>query len=207
MLKPLSRVQQKVFAKLRDYQQRKGQLPELSEFAREFGIHYVSLRQHLEALAKKGYLTFEGRGRGRSPLLELPPALTGVPVLGQIPAGPLSDAFAEAEGFLPLRGYQNSHFALRVQGDSMADLIQDGDIVLFKQQHRPDYAGQICAVRIEGSEVTLKYLEPQESRYLLKPHNPHYPSLEVEADALQIDGVYQGLLRGELVWALLKDSN
>ncbi len=206
-MKPLSTVQQKVFNKLREYKRKKGTMPDLSGLAREMGIHYVSLKQHLEALAKKGYLHFEGRGRGRSPLIDLPAELTGVPVLGTIPAGPLSEAFTEAESFLPLTGFHDDHFALRVKGNSMADLIQDGDIVLFERRNRPERSGQICAVRVEGSEVTLKYLDIEKDSFILRPHNPEYPTVKVATRELLVEGIYQGLLRGEVAWALLKDKN
>jgi repressor LexA len=206
-MKPLSTVQQKVFNKLREYKRKKGTMPDLSGLAREMGIHYVSLKQHLEALSKKGYLQFEGRGRGRSPIIDLPAELTGVPVLGSIPAGPLSEAFEDAESFLPLTGFHDDHFALQVKGDSMADLIQDGDIVLFERRNRPQRSGQICAVRVEGSEVTLKYLDIEKDGVILRPHNPEYPTVKVPSKELQVEGIYQGLLRGEVAWALLKDKN
>jgi predicted ArsR family transcriptional regulator len=41
----------------------------LSDLAREFGIHYVSFKQHLEALDRKGLITFQSRGRGRTPIV------------------------------------------------------------------------------------------------------------------------------------------
>jgi repressor LexA len=206
-MKPLSTVQQKVFNKLRDYKRRTGDLPDLSSFARELGIHYVSLKQHIEALAKKGYLTFEGRGRGRSPIVNLPAELTGIPVLGSIPAGPLTEAVSDAESFLPLTGFHEQHFALRVQGNSMADLIQDGDIVMFEQRQSVR-SGEICAVRVEGSEVTLKYVDfTTKDVYTLRPHNPEYKPIKVPVKDLEITGVYKGLLRGELALAILQDKN
>lgn len=203
----LSSMQRKVYDRLREHFQRNGELPELSDFARSLGMHYVSLKQHLAALHKKGYLTFESRGRGRSPLLALPADATGIPVLGSIPAGPLSEAASFADGYLPLHGLRDGHFALRVQGDSMADLIQDGDVVLF--QKRPtSRSGEICAVRVHDSEVTLKYLDRLgDGRFALRPHNPDYPTVEVEAAELTVEGVYQGLLRGELLKVLVQDVN
>ncbi|MFS8640204.1 MAG: hypothetical protein LOD90_05230 [Symbiobacteriaceae bacterium] len=80
----LSPTQERVYARLLEHQRRTGRLPELSDLARQLGIHYVSLRQHLEALHKKGYLEFESRGRGRSPYLALPPQATGIPADRQI---------------------------------------------------------------------------------------------------------------------------
>lgn len=199
-------MQQKVLSRLSDHKRKTGELPELSELARELGMHYVSLKQHLEALAKKGYLTFISRGRGRSPIIELPAGLTGIPLLGHIPAGPLSEAFSHAESFLPLNGFHHDYFALRVQGDSMADLIQDGDAVLLRRG-QPERSGEICAVRAFDSETTLKYVDWRSPKlYTLRPHNPQYPTVDVAADDLHIDGVYKGLVRGEILWALLESS-
>lgn len=203
----LSPMQRKVYERLRDHYGRSGELPELSEFARQLGVHYVSLKQHLEALDKKGFLVFESRGRGRSPRLELPAEATGIPVLGSIPAGPLSEAVAHAEAYLPLGGLREGRFALRVHGDSMADLIQDADVVLLEKR-QPTRSGEICAIRLEESDVTLKYLDfAGKGRFVLRPHNPAYPAAEVEARDLTIEGVYTGLLRGDVLEALLQDAS
>jgi repressor LexA len=206
-MQPLSPQQTKVFERLREHQQRHGGAPELSAFARGLGITYVTLKQHLEALDRKGWLRFEGRGRGRSPVLTLPAAATGVPVLGAIPAGPLAEAAVDAEGYLPLPGLGARWFALRVHGDSMADLIQPDDVVLF-ERGTPARDGLVCAVRLDEDDVTLKYLDRDgPGRYVLRAHNPAYPARRVPAAALQIDGVYRGLLRGDVLDALLLDPD
>lgn len=205
--RPLSPAQRRVYERLLEHQRRAGASPELAEFARSLGIHYVSLRQHLEALNDKGYLRFQSRGRGRSPTLELPEGATGIPLLGEVPAGPLSLAGAHAEAYLPsIAGGGSSAplFALRVHGDSMADLIQDQDVVLLAQRP-PERSGEICAVRVEDEEVTLKYLDRLSGgRYALRPHNPDFPTLEVAGSLLSVDGVYRGLLRGSVAEALLR---
>lgn len=199
----LSAMQQKVYDRLTEHHRRSGEMPELSLLARELGMHYVSLKQHLEALARKGFLTFESRGRGRSPLLALPAQATGVPVLGEIPAGPLSQAVAHAEAYLPLAGLARARFALRVQGDSMADLIQHHDVVVFEKR-QPHRSGEICAVRVGDSEVTLKYLDNLGAgRFVLRPHNEAYPLTEAGATEITVEGVYLGLLRGDVLDALL----
>lgn len=201
----LPKMQRKVYQRLCEFQEHNGRAPELSALARELNIHYVSLRQHLEALHRKGFLVFESRGRGQSPRLELPLCATGVPVLGRIPAGPLSEAFSEAEGYLPL-GNATEHFALRVSGQSMADLIQDGDIVLFRKG-QPERNGQICAVRVGESDVTLKYLDIGEGGTVtLRPHNSSYDLVQVDAAEVVIEGVYLGLVRGQLIGALYHEA-
>lgn len=196
-------MQSKVYDRLLEHYRRSGDLPELSRLARELNVHYVSLKQHLEALSRKGYLVFESRGRGRSPHLSLPAQATGIPVLGEIPAGPLSEGIELAEAYLPLAGLPRARFALRVQGDSMADLIQAGDVVVFEKR-QPYRSGEICAVRLGESDVTLKYLDELEpGRYALRPHNPDYPVTEVAASEVTVEGIYLGLLRGDVVGALL----
>ena len=204
-MQPLSPQQRKVFERLRDHQRRAGETPELSAFARTLGIHYVSLKQHLLALDRKGYLRFESRGRGRSPRLTLPDAATGVPLLGAIPAGPLGDAAAHADGVLRVPGLAADHFALRVEGDSMAEALQDGDLVILAQR-APRRSGEICALRVDDDEVTLKYLDGVGTAELtLRPHNPAYPTVRVAAERVRVDGLYRGLLRGEAATALLHD--
>src|SRR5690606_21725481 len=100
----LTPTQGRVYQRLVEHHARTGALPELSELARSLGIHYVSLRQHLEALKRKGHIEFESRGRGRSPFLALPAGATGIPVLGDIPAGPFDAAAAHPEAYLPFSG-------------------------------------------------------------------------------------------------------
>ena len=96
----LSPMQRKVFDRLCAHKERTGSLPELSALARELGIHYMSLRQHLQALDAKGQLVFQSRGRGQSPHLELPLRATGVPVVGSIPAGLAARSVTGARGLL-----------------------------------------------------------------------------------------------------------
>lgn len=199
----------------------RGELPELAQVARHFGISYPTLREHLESLAAKGLLTLESRGPGRAPRLALGSGdvagrgvagqgaggaasrAVGVPLFGEIAAGLPAGAYPEPEGRLALRGLEGG-FALRVRGDSMADRIQEGDVVLL-QPGRPRRSGQVCAVRVDEDETTLKYLEWSGSpvRYTLRPHNPAYPTLRVDPESLHIDGVFHSLLRGKVVEQLL----
>lgn len=172
--------------------------------AAAFGVTDTTVREHLQAIARKGYLEFRSRGHGRPPHVRLLTA--GVPVLGHIAAGPLSEALEFPEGYLKLPSYPGL-FGLRVHGNSMADEVKDGDIVLLKK--RPHRSGEICAVRIDGSEATLKYLDlyvDRPERVLLRPHNPAYKALEVAARQVVVDGVFSGLLRGEVIDDLMQGA-
>ncbi|MEX2536276.1 MAG: S24 family peptidase [Trueperaceae bacterium] len=185
----------------------RGELPDLAEVARVFDIRYSTLRGHLEALAGKGHLNLESRGPGRSPRLILRRRPGGIPLFGEIAAGLPAGAYPDPEGHLALRGLEGG-FALRVRGDSMAERIQEGDVVLL-QRGQPQRSGEICAVRVGTDETTLKYLDWSGSprRYTLRPHNPDYPTLLVDPGALHIDGLFRSLLRGEVVEQLLVEGS
>jgi repressor LexA len=205
-LKSLSKGQERVYTRLKQWWQQRGAQPSLRELAGSLGISYPSLRQHLEALEGKGYLKLQSQGRGRPPILTLGQVGLGVPLLGNIPAGPLSEALAHPEGYLALP-FGEDHFALRVTGDSMADLIQPGDVVVLRRTQVPVF-GAICAVRVAGSEATLKYLARggDPSTFVLRAHNPAYPEVDVAAEEVVIDGVYRGLLRGEVASLLIQEG-
>ncbi len=179
----------------------------MTDLAAELGIHLVTLKEHLAALEKKGFIRYEPRGMGRSPVIRLKPE-QGIPLVGEIPAGPLSEALAQPEGYLALAA-KPGRFALRVHGDSMAEFIQDGDVVLLDKR-LPARSGEVCALRINGSEVTLKYLEwrGQKPRtYTLRAHNPSYPMQKVKAGELVVEGVFFSLIRGGLVHELLSEES
>ena len=207
-MQKLSSQQAKVYARLRRAWEEHGSQPGLYDLARDLGIDYTTLRQHLRALETKGFLSFQSQGHGKPPMLRLLRPLQAVPVLGHIPAGPLSEALAHPEGYLRLANLTDDYFGLYVQGDSMADHLQDGDLVLL-QQGKPSRSGEICAVRLDHTEVTLKYVDWKGSRakgLTLRPHNPTYPTLEVTAKEIAIDGVYRGSFRGEPIKLLVQEA-
>jgi repressor LexA len=180
--------------------------PSPAELARELGVHITTFIQHMKALERKGYLQLESRGVGKAPairLLHRPEAL-GVPIIGDIAAGSLQEAFAYPEGYLNIPN-RPDYFALRVRGQSMADLIQEGDIVLLKKSQPK--SGDICAVRVDNSEVTLKYLDlsPGRKHARLRAHNPAFDTLTVSRAHIQVDGVFSALLRGDII-DILEDS-
>ena len=197
----LTRQQARLWAALQKQEANGG--VKLAELARDLGIHIVTLSEHLQVLAKKGYLDVTGHGRGRSPSVRL--LRSGVPLIGYIQAGSLAEALEYPEGYLRLP-YHSGKFGLRVEGNSMADAIQDGDVVVL--QKRPYKSGEVCAVRVDNSDATLKYLDLylEKGTALLRPHNPAHPTLELETHRIAVDGVFAGLLRGDLINDMLEGN-
>ena len=188
---------------------RDGRLPDLAELARRFEIRYPTLREHLAALEAKGHLRITSRGPGRSPDVRLLGGVAGggVPVYGEIAAGLPIGTYPEPEGYLRLPGMVEG-FALRVRGDSMADRIEEGDVVLLTRG-LPQRSGEICALRVGDDEATLKYLEwtgQRPSHYRLRPHNPAYTTLQIPAGEVHVDGVFRSLLRGRVVQDLMTEG-
>ena len=165
-----------------------------------------SLAPTLRIMVRNGFLALHGGGaQGRSRLVRLTPkgrlalALGGIPLLGSIPAGPLTEALAEPETILDEREllpYREGDFLLRVKGDSMiGDGILDGDKVLLRPQVEAR-DGEIAAVLVgDAHEATLKRIFRKGAKVILRASNPKYPDLAVPAATVKVAGVFRGLIR------------
>jgi repressor LexA len=89
-----------------------------------------------------------------------------------------------------------THFALRVQGDSMIDAgIEDGDHVIVRQQDSAS-PGDIV-VALLGEEVTVKRLQQKGSALFLEAANVAYAPIPLtrQSSSPRILGVVVGLYR------------
>lgn len=82
---------------------------------------------------------------------------------------------------------------IKVKGDSMIDAgIHDGDVVVVEKKGGAN-AGDIV-VAILDNEFTLKRLEREKGRFVLRPENKAYPIIRPKGD-LEIFGVVVGQFR------------
>ncbi len=87
----------------------------------------------------------------------------------------------------------SSTVLIRVKGDSMQDAgILDGDLVVVEKRASAQ-KGEIV-VAIVDNQFTLKRLDLEAGRFVLKPENKAYPVIRPEG-ALEIFGVMVGLVR------------
>ena len=87
----------------------------------------------------------------------------------------------------------SSTMLIPVRGDSMIDAgIHDGDIAVVVKRNLAN-PGDIV-VAIVDNEFTLKTLDKERGKYILRPANPAYPVIRPQG-TLEIFGVLTGLIR------------
>ncbi len=149
------------------------------------------IQSRLEHLRTKGYIEWnEGKARTIRILRTIK---QGVPILGMIAAGGLIEPFSDAVEQLDFSDLSlpPQTYALQVTGDSMIeDLIADGDLVFLRPVLEPNHLrnGTIVAARVDGHGTTLKRFYRQGDLITLKPANPKYNPIEVNAIQVQVQG-------------------
>lgn len=200
--------------------QHSGRFPLVRELAQELGlVGESSLTRMLDALEQDRYIVKQGGGQERhrriytltrkaQSILPDLSALLRVPLLGDIPAGPLAEAIAEAieecAEWIDLGDglrVQAGDFFLTVKGDSMiGDGILPGDRVLLRPGIQVNN-GEIAGVQIRRDtgafDSTLKHVHcrPNDDTVGLRASNPAYEEIVVAAEDVEVVGVYRGLLR------------
>lgn len=177
-----------------------GRMPSYREMAVALGVSAVgTVQDHVHALVDAGHLERETIG-GKT-LLKIAEArrvpAVGVPILGEVAAGSLQDAYEVSLGTLPLSpeflpsslksksaSAGDSLFALRVKGDSMIDAgIHAKDFVIV-QRGATVRNGDIVVASVRG-EATVKEIQmPKRSGdpLILIPHNSRLKPIEVTPD-------------------------
>jgi SOS-response transcriptional repressor LexA/transcriptional regulator with XRE-family HTH domain len=116
------------------------------------------------------------------------------PVLGDVAAGYGHMAVEDWTGDridVPASWLHGRHpedyFVLRVSGDSMYPIYQDGDLVLVLRQDTMDHSGQIGVVIYDDDKATLKRVEyvMGEDWMKLSPINPQYPPITITDERLE----------------------
>lgn len=99
-----------------------------------------------------------------------------IPILGTIPAGIPIEAIEETLGVEEITyemSKSGAFFALKVRGDSMSPMIENGDILIIRQQENFE-SGDICVVMINGNDATIKKVKRDEYGIMIIPINQKY---------------------------------
>ncbi len=209
-MKTLSRRQQAILQFIERFLDENDYPPTIRDIQSELDISSTSVVDYnLKALEARGLIRrnsniargieLVNRGVGRRNVV-------AIPVIGQIAAGlPIpvpgdlegSDATESVElgaSLVPNSG--QGLFALRVKGHSMVDaLINDGDVVVLKQQETCENGETVAVWLKDERETTLKrfYLEGDQVR--LQPANTSMAPIYTPAQNVEVQGRVVTVLR------------
>ncbi|PZR96329.1 MAG: repressor LexA [Candidatus Chloroheliales bacterium] len=209
----LSQRQRQVWQFIAKWSYNKGYPPTYREIAEGLKMASVStVVYHLDALVKKGYLRrTDNAARSIELLIQPIPALprneqpkpisaavVRVPIAGDIAASPPIQAHPERGEYLslPIAMLNGNHdaYILRVRGWSMVEAgIGDGDLVLIQPTDIADN-GEIVVACLDN-DVTLKRFYREGHQVTLRPANPNYQPIQVNAAQVRIQGRLMCVIR------------
>lgn len=99
-----------------------------------------------------------------------------IPVVGRVVAGIPIDAIEDVIDWedIPYRLSKTGvFFGLKVKGDSMSPRIQEGDVLIVRQQEDAE-SGDIVIAQINGDQACVKRLLKQSDGIVLQSFNPTY---------------------------------
>lgn len=189
----LTKNQQRVLKYLKHQIENKNHVPTIREIGAHLGIAspngVAGLLKRIEA---KGMIK-RTRNRSRSIELTKKSSSAGLPLVGKVCAGAMTETFAQTERFEFNGLEKRADFVLEVSGESMIEAqIAPGDFVLVKRQ-RTANRGDIVVVCDEGNETTLKYWFPEKNRIRLQPANKSMKP--IYRKDVHVQGVVIGLVR------------
>lgn len=189
---------QKVYSFVENFIKEHQFSPSYTEIANAMGGSKGSIFKYLHALKEAGLLRLSP-GKHRQIKLTSSTDYT-IPLIGCIAAGMPIEALAENEIVdvvdLLASVHRTGQYALRVKGDSMVDEgIFDGDIVLCHSGSTAE-EGEIVVALIDQQEATLKRIHyGKKGKITLIPANSTLKAQTYDAERVQIQGVFVGLLR------------
>jgi site-specific DNA-methyltransferase (adenine-specific) len=193
--------QKQVFDFITSYHKKRRYSPSLEEIQKHFKLASVSTAHfHVKKLQDLGLLE-KKYNKPRSINIYENEKMVNIPLLGLIAAGQPIEAIQNKETIavpqnkLPRSG---EFYALRVFGNSMVDEnINDGDIVLVKQQSAAENGQKVVAL-IDDYEATLKKFY-KERRYIrLQPANKTFSPIIIKKDReITIQGIVIDIIKNE----------
>ena len=171
--------------------------PSLEEIKKKFGFASVSTAHyHITRLKRSGFLKKQYH-KARAISITESKTFVKIPFVGAIAAGQPIEAIETPHEFMTVAqsdlGVSGSHYALRVQGDSMiGEGIFDGDIVVIRKEETAQNGQTVVAIIDEG-EATLKKFYRERGRIRLQP--AHQSMLPIYRREVEVRGVVVRIIR------------
>ncbi len=213
----LTKKQKDVLDFISFYTHSHGVAPTQKEIKEHFGLKsFGSVQRYLKYLSEAGHIEQDWNAKRGLKITKRPPINQGentpssntveLPLLGKAAAGIPIEAIENPDSFenkievpLSLIKTNSSHYALKVQGDSMVDDgIFDGDTIICRYQ-KTAQNGQTVVAIIDGEATVKKYYQFKD-RLELHPANPYlepfvYTNSDIQELGIEITGVVVALYR------------
>jgi repressor LexA len=202
-MKELTDRQAQVWRFVAEFSEKNGWPPSIREIAAFFDVGPGAVQAHLDALKKKGYISWSEKQR-QSRALKLtrqedPDDGTEVkiPILGTVAAGRPLLSEENLNGHVPIAPSvlkkNATYFALLVRGESMIGAgILDGDLAVIEQRETAEN-GQIVVAVVEEERIILKRFFKESARICLKSENPAFR--DIFTQNARIAGVLSHIIR------------
>ncbi|MCC4234505.1 LexA family transcriptional regulator [Sphingobium soli] len=126
----------------------------------------------------------------------IPPAPEGampvrtVPLLGDVPGGPWREAVQNSSSVVQVAipGARPHAYALRVVGDSMDKIVNDGATIIIDPDDRDLFDKWLYVVRNGDSEVTFKQYRESPARLVPCSRNPDHKVIPITDRSYEIIG-------------------
>ena len=195
----LTPAQKELYDWLVDYIQTSHHAPSIRQMMVAMNLRSPApVQSRLERLRSKGYIDWtDGRARTMRILYQ---QNKGLPILGTIAAGGLVEPVTKSEERLDLSSFsgKTDYYVLRVIGDSMIeDSIIEGDLAIMREISDLNEAknNDVVAARVPGEGTTLKRFYRKGNQVTLQPANVKYKPIEIDAHALELQGILVGIWR------------
>lgn len=164
-------------------------MPSVRDIAKSTKSAISTVHDHLEILARKGWIRKDGSPRGITLVEDVIDrgSVISIPVVGTITAGSPIEALEVPEDpvTLPRAAARPGAFGLRVRGDSMIDdHILDGDLVVIRPQATVAN-GEVAVALLDDGTATLKRVYREPGRIRLQPANARMKPLYVKHATIQ----------------------
>lgn len=194
--------QRRTLRAIQDFIAHKKYSPSMQELAEAAGINAASAHEQVNQLERKGYVQREAKKARSLSVIRQPEEpsseLLPVPLMGNVAAGPLMLAEENILGEVLVESSLASRgrcFALKIAGESMKGAgLRNGYIVIVRQQPVAEN-GDIVVALVAG-EATVKRLYIRGDQIELRPENPRYRPIVIDADSeMSIVGKVVGVRR------------
>lgn len=179
----------KIKAYITQTAERGGNCPSYRDIAAALNTSASSVCRYLAAMERDGEVTLGEFGYETEALNRLNNRTVNVPILGNVPCGPLTEEYESIEGYIKLPESligSGKFYILTAYGDSMVNAgISNGDLVLVRAQE--EAADGDIVVALADNEVTLKrlYHDEENKRVILHPENDGMDDITVKNCKIQ----------------------